>query len=282
MKYLYLIVVVFLISLQNTLKKDYNRKTTASDTFYFSFFATLGSMMFFLISSRFQPDFCPELLPYSTAFGLSFAFAMAGSFTAIRHGSLSITMLVSSYSLVIPTFYGVFALNDEISISAGIGIVLLLISLFLINKKSENKKSDIKWLTGMIFSFLGNGLCSVILKLEQLKFNGGYKNEFMLYSLAISALILLALAVYKKESLKRFIGAGIYMSVLCGTASGAMNYLVMVLTATINNSILFPTMSAGGIVIGFILAVFLYKEKLSRLQLTGYFMGVLSVILLNI
>ena len=56
----------------------------------------------------------------------------------------------------------------------------------------------------------------------------------------------------------------------------------MMLTALIPTAILFPSISGGGIVLGFVLAVFAYKEKLSMLQVIGYFIGMISVILLNI
>ena len=67
-----------------------------------------------------------------------------------------------------------------------------------------------------------------------------------------------------------------------GVANGIVNLLVMVLTGAIPNAILFPSISAGGIVLSWILATFLYKEKLSRVQLAGYFIGVVSVIFLNL
>ena len=47
-------------------------------------------------------------------------------------------------------------------------------------------------------------------------------------------------------------------------------------------SILFPSISGGGIVLGFLLSTFVYKERLSRIQYIGYAIGTASVIILNI
>ena len=69
---------------------------------------------------------------------------------------------------------------------------------------------------------------------------------------------------------------------IAGIANGIVNFFVMVLTGLIPNAILYPSISAGGVVLGFFASVLIYKEKLSKLQLTGYFIGVLSIILLNI
>jgi N-acetylglucosamine-6-phosphate deacetylase len=43
-----------------------------------------------------------------------------------------------------------------------------------------------------------------------------------------------------------------------------------------------PTISAGGIVLTFIIAVCVYRERLSRSQLAGYILGTVSVVLLNL
>ena len=56
----------------------------------------------------------------------------------------------------------------------------------------------------------------------------------------------------------------------------------MILVADIPSAILYPCVSAGGIVIGFIMAITVYKEKLTNMQLVGYFLGVVSVVCLNL
>ena len=70
--------------------------------------------------------------------------------------------------------------------------------------------------------------------------------------------------------------------VIKGFANGFMNYLVMVTSALLPNSVLFPSISAGGIVLTFICALVLYKEKLSVTQYIGYALGTASVVLLNL
>ncbi len=67
-----------------------------------------------------------------------------------------------------------------------------------------------------------------------------------------------------------------------GLINGIMNYLVMVVSASIPNSVLFPSISAGGIVLTFICSLTIYKEKLSKSQMLGYILGIISVIFLNI
>ncbi len=103
----------------------------------------------------------------------------------------------------------------------------------------------------------------------------------MILALAVAAVVMLIFAITKKE-LKRMSALCLGTGVLNGACNGAVNLLVMVLGGILPNSVLFPSISAGGIAISFVLAILIYKEKLSRLQVTGYVMGIASVVLLNL
>ena len=70
--------------------------------------------------------------------------------------------------------------------------------------------------------------------------------------------------------------------VLCGVANGVVNLLVMVASLTIEKSVMFPLISAGGIVLTWIISVFLYKEKLSMKQNIGLVLGIVSIVFLNL
>jgi multidrug transporter EmrE-like cation transporter len=61
-----------------------------------------------------------------------------------------------------------------------------------------------------------------------------------------------------------------------------VNLLVMILSGLMPVSLMFPIISAGGIVAIFVISLVFYKEKLSRLQIIGYILGTVSVVLLNI
>ena len=187
-----------------------------------------------------------------------------------------------AYSLTIPTFYGIIFLEEPVGIMLLMGITVLLISLFLINMKKEDKLFSPIWFLFMSMAFMGNGGCSVIQKMEQLAFEGAYKNEFMfvaaLFSMLLTFVIWLIDGKQKKAELKETAPFG----VLNGIAVGALNLSIMFLTGLLPNAILFPSISAGGIVLAFLIATFVYKEKLTKLQLLGYGAGLVSVILLNL
>ena len=106
MQYLLLAVVISLITVQNVLQKSYPKASQKPNVFLFSALTTMVAMVFFVVSSGFKLSFTTAFIPYSIGFGLAFACAMFGNVMSLKLGSLALTSLVTSYSLLIPTLYG--------------------------------------------------------------------------------------------------------------------------------------------------------------------------------
>ena len=126
-------------------------------------------------------------------------------------------------------------------------------------------------------------MCSVVQKMQQVAFDGAYKNELMVGALLVVVLILGALTLTKeRKDLKENLKAGWYLAPLCGIANGLVNLLVMILSGRMPVAIMFPLISAGGLLLTFFFAIFIYKEKLAKRQFLGFAFGLGAVILLNI
>ncbi len=280
MAYLLLSAVVIFAAGQNAAKKSYQRKTETSTVFLFSLVATITAMLLFVLLSRFRLSFTLALAPYALGFALSYACAMLGSVLAMKYGSMAIALLASSYSLVIPTLYGVTALGENVSVFAIVGFALLLLSLFLIRRPAEQCKKDWKFFLCLLLSFAGNGFCSLVQKLQQTAFAGANKSEFMILSLGLCALFLFVGVAVNRERLSPD-RKELFFGTLCGASNGMMNYLVMVLTGLLPNVVLYPSISSGGVVLGFVVATLGYGERLYKRQYVGYFLGLASVLLLQ-
>ena len=104
----------------------------------------------------------------------------------------------------------------------------------------------------------------------------------MIYALIPVTLVLFILGFMQPGNKIAMLKPCLKYGVVKGLANGFMNNLVMVTSAMLPNAVLFPSISAGGLVLTFICAVTLYKEKLSRMQYIGYGLGIIAVVLLNV
>ena len=280
---LLLLTIVVFVSVQQVTKKAYNLKVSGGAMSY-SAASCVAALVVFLITSGGKLTFSTEFLPYSLLFALSYSVTVVTGMLAILVGPLSLTCLVTSFSLIVPTLYGIFVLQEPVSTNLFIGLGLLAAALVLINLEEKGeKKITLKWAIYVILAFVGNGMCSTVQKVQQIQLAGQYKSEFMIVALIISAVAMgiFALCTEKRQILPN-LKTGFWLYVICGLANGGANFLVIFLSSRMAASVMFPVISAGGIVLTFLISLFFYKEKLSKWQILGSALGLVSVIFLNL
>lgn len=282
MNVILLLLIIIGISIQQVAKKAFDSKTTGA-AYSFSAASALAAVIVFIITSGGNLSFSTEFAGYSIAFAISYSIALVFSYLAVSTGSLSLTSLVLQYSLIIPAAYGLAVLGEPLKVTLFIGIVLLLVSVVLINfeDKTQPKLITLKWTIYALLAFLGNGACSTIQKMHQMRFDGAYKNEYMILALIISAAILGVMAIInEKSAIVHNLKSGVLWYTICGLANGLTNFLVLILKMPA--SVMFPVISAGGIAATAFVSAFIYKEKMSVQQKAGLVMGIASIVMLNL
>ncbi len=289
MDIIFLALIIIFQTFQGCMAKEYNKRSTQC-TMMFSAITVFFAMVVFVLSFLFTKDggfkFSKATLWYSILFAITYGSATVGSIYAVKTGSLSLTSLFTSFSLLIPTFYGIIVLDEDTNTFFYIGLVLLCVSLFLVNyngKESKgNQKITLKWLIYVIISFVGNGICTITQKMQQVNQNGMYKNEFMIVALLIVFAGVMILSLITEKNHKKSFKPALVTGGARGLGNGIVNLLVISLAITMPASVLFPVVSGGGIALTAILAMTLYKERLSIQQILAMIFGIASVVFLNI
>lgn len=274
---------VISLSGQTVAKKLYVNKHTGG-TFSFSAGMVFFALIIFLLTSKGTFSFSSSVLTYSFWFALSYGLAVVGSFLAIKTGPVSLTSLFNQYSLLVPVFYGILFQGEALTSKLIFGIVLLIVSLIFINyeKGAKQKNITLGWVVFIIISFIGNGVCSTVQRVQAINFNGEYKNEFMIiaYGITLAAMFIIAVFTEKKYILSNLKNGLAYFSV-GGLCNGILNYLSLIMALTIPAAIMFPVRSAAGVILNTLISVFCFKEKLSAFQLIGIAIGTASIVILN-
>ena len=140
------VLMIFLCTVtstvQNVFRKQFSLRCQGGD-YFFSTMVSFFALLFFLLTAD-RISFSNEILPYSVGFAAVYALATVCLGLAIKTGSLAITSLIISYSLIIPTLYGFVFLNEKTTILKCGGILLLLISLFLVRAKAQGEEKSAK------------------------------------------------------------------------------------------------------------------------------------------
>jgi drug/metabolite transporter (DMT)-like permease len=309
--YLLLGVTALTATVQNIIKQRFNDKVKGS-AFLFSAATAFFALLFFIVINLvYERDFYygVELILPSLGFAIAYAFTIIFTQLALLYGPLAKSTLVISCSLIIPSLYGIFvqgvyidsvvngtktiseALSSALSPTLIIGTLCLIASLVLINseKKSPDapkEKVTLKWIVFIALAFVGNGACSVVQTVKTDFFGTKGNANFMIVALAVVAVSLTLVTLFfkrEREQIKITLTKGALYSASCGIANGLTNFLVIFLNSrNFPACVLFPVVSAGGMVLVFLFSFFVKKERFTALQYVGYALGVVSLVLLNI
>ena len=273
---------------EGVLIKRYNSKHEGGG-FIFTAMVSFGSLLFFffydLIRDGGNFDFRLDMLPYAIVSGILYAMSSVLTYVALAKGPFAISMLILSYSLVFSTGYGIIFLDEPVTPFSVIGILLIIISLFLIRKeRAENeKKASLVWLVSIILSVVGSGMLGVVMRMQQIRFDNAVSNEYMILTLAISFALLTVIAVIrdKKRCIDILITGAPY-ALAAGFANGLTNLLGLVVTLLMPISVSSPTSSGIKSLFSFLSSLIIFKEKFLTRQVVGVIIGAVAVILLNI
>ena len=289
MEFIALIVSAFGVTSQNILKQVFNEKGKGSPFFFSAITSFVAMLLFVAVNTDWYYGI--ELLLPSFLFAITYASATVFPVFALMHGPLAKTTLINSFSLLIPTLYGIIfqgqTNEDAASPLLITGIILLFCSLFLVNyQKKDEGKITLKWVIFVVLAFLGNGLCSTVQTVKKDYYGNAGNNMFMIVALGMASLILLCASLSMKEQ-RKYIGftikKGGIIALVCGFANGVTNLLTLYLNASnVPASIIFPVISGGGLILIFLYAVFVKKEKFTIVQYIGYGIGITALILMNI
>lgn len=280
--YLMLLCMPLVASCQSIAQKQYNIKCEKPNVILFSSVTSFIALCFFLITSRLQLTFDARLVPYSLGFAVCYACAWIGTVLAVRYGSIAISNLIVSCSLIFPTALGVL-LGEPLTARIVIGVVLLLCAIVLVNvKKGGKEKFSLKWFACVMVAFFGNGCCSIMSNLQKRTLGDAYTHEFMIIALLAAAVLLLICAVATSKNVKADFKACLPYSASNGIANAVLNFMTLTIIGNIPNTVFYPTNSALNMLCAFLLGYFAYKERFGKLQYVGYALGAVTIVMLNL
>lgn len=263
---------------QSSFTKIASTKERMASPMHFNALKVGASLLFFLLIYFYKMRFHLPTVLFASSYGIALFFSTIFGYMALMCGSMALTSLIVSYSVIIPCFFGIFFLNEPVSFIQVIGIVLLLISMYLLKYQAENVKINKRWFRYAAVTFLCNGICSVIQKHHQIEYPSEYCNEFMIYSLCVTFMLFLIISICKKEEK----GTGVMRyAIIAGILMGLGNYLTLILSSKVNATILFPIISVFSMLCNVIISKLYFKDKFNSIQLIGIGLGVFSVLLIK-
>ena len=197
---------------------------------------------------------------------------------SIKHMGIVKTDAAQRLSLFIPILAAWFIFKEEFNSYKIIGLLIGFLALLLILKKpSENEQN--KWFYPAIV-LLGFGLIDILFKQIALYSTLPYTTSlFVVFDIALAVSLLMVIydTVLKKVKMEL---KNIFFGGLVGLFNfgNILFYLKAHLAFSENPSTVFAGMNMGVIVLGSLVGVFFFKEKLSKMNFFGIILALISII----
>ena len=203
-------------------------------------------------------------------------------FSSIKYMGIVKTDAAQRLSLFIPIIAAWLIFKEVFNLYKIIGLALGFIALLLIlRKQSGSNSNQNKWIYPVAV-FLGFGIIDILFKQIALYTRLPYTTSlFIVFDIAltVSLLVMVYDVVLKKVKLN-------FKNILFGGLVGIFNFgnILFYLKAhkvfSDNPSTVFAGMNMGVILLGSFVGVLFFKEKLSKINLLGLILALLSIVLI--
>ena len=199
---------------------------------------------------------------------------------SIKHMGIVKTDAAQRLSLFIPILAAWFIFKEDFNLYKIIGLIVGFVALlFILKKQSQNTEN--KWIYPAIV-LLGFGVIDVLFKQIALYTALPYTTSLFIVfdiALAVSLLVVVYEVTLKKVKLN-------YKNILFGGLVGVFNFgnILFYLKAhkafSENPSTVFAGMNIGVIILGSLVGILFFKEKLSKINFAGLFLALIAIVLI--
>lgn len=158
-------------------------------------------------------------------------------------------------------------------------LAIIMVSVYLMSVKPSGEDTaatnriTLKFLLYSVGLFVCNGSYAAILALQQELTGEAEKEELIMVTFAVAAIISLISLIVKKASFKNVFrmkkSAFINLIIYAMSAAFAINSLVIILLLEVNTGVLLAVQNAGVMLVSVIFSLTFFKEKLTKMNTIG-------------
>lgn len=241
---------------------------------------------FLVFGVDFQALIASTWLPIAIVVGLIFYGVFHLFAICSQKISITMTAMSSKMSVIIPVTASLIIFSEMLTTVKIIGIVLTLLSLFLILKPDRNNPIDKKYRIVPILIFIFTGISDTLIKYAQSSHgitDSIDSARFVSTLFGISFLVALLAVPFVKVKTKAYF---LPRNILGGFILGLVNFFaVFLFTYSMINydgSYFFPIFNSGVVAGSALMGFMFFKERLTKINLIGLLLATIAIITMNL
>jgi len=234
------------------------------------------SAIMFLVINKFEIKLTGFSVLMAAIFATVVMMYIFIGFRIMEKGNMSLyTLFLMSGGMTVPYIFGVLFLNEELTIFRTLGLVAIIAAIVISNSGAE--KPDKKQLILCLAVFILNGISSVTSKVHQISpaseivTSPDFAFIVMMFKAVICSVVLLVCrkSLFGEETVKLPIKSVIWVMLFASLSDGLTYMLQLIGATTLPDTVLYPFVTGGSVILTSFAGVLVFKEKLSARQIVG-------------
>ena len=198
---------------------------------------------------------------------------------------ITVSSVSGRMSVIIPIVFSILYENEMVGLLKVTGIVFALLALFLMVFRENNKPVDRKLLFLPFIMFFGMGTIDSLIKYSQAEFlENVHLTSFMTLLFGISAISAFSSNLLRSKRNRTFNKKTVLLGLILGLVNfGSLYFFVLALSHSgIDSSVIFGINNLGIVTCSILVALLVFREKLSKLNWIGVLLSFITIIILSI
>jgi len=261
------------------LAKNYSCQLISLITLNYFAASVLGFIFF--VPQNFQVSTHLSWLPYSILVGILFItmFFLIGN--SSQKAGITVTSLAHKLSLVFPVLFSLICFHEKITLIKLSGLITAFVAIFLTVYKKEVRKTNLLFVVLPLLIFLGGGITDSVVKYVQaLKATPDQAGLFSTFVFLVAFVIAAVVSVINnKTRILQWHTPTLALGIMLGIVNfGSLYYIINALNySKLNSSLVFALNNMSIVALSAILGFLLFHEKLSKLNMAGLFLAIVSL-----
>ncbi len=288
--YILLFIAVAFAVINGCILHSFNNRDirNVGDTFFFNGGISAIWVIILAVFSTVSGDFVISSGSafYGAIYGVIICSFLLFKNLSLTSGPVSLTILIGSCPFILTTLFGVIFMNQSVNAMQILGIILIIVSLILCISPKKGEKISIKWLILSAMFFLAGGGVGILYMVFGASDSASEING-MMFCAACVAFVLYFLVGFiinliSKKPCPKIHKSGIPFILLCGIASCTYMRMNLYLSTVIPSVVFFPLSNSSVVILSTLSGVILFKEKLSKVQISGMLIGLAALVITGI
>lgn len=219
-------------------------------------------------------------LSIGIATGIFFLLSFTTYQMSVKRNGASLSGMFAKLGILIPMAISIFYWRELPTFLQSIGIAIAVVAIAIANFKGDNSSESKHNFSILMVLFVVGGIAEFLNKVFQKVTSLDYKALFLFF-VFLTALILSLIPMFKQYKRVEKPGISWFLGLMVGIPNLFSSFFLIDALDTYPASVVFPSYSAGSILLITLISVLLFREKLYKKDWVAILLTSLSLILLN-